>query len=119
MERTQNLGILSGHHQGFDYHSGVAKIRSKNPMGANGRPLTCKACDSYRHFLAHCPDTWENIARENREEINRKSNIFSNDEPEVLFISHNKENSVFISGRSCGYAVLDSACSSTVCGGNG
>ena len=85
-------------------------------MGANGRALTCKACGSYRYFVAHCPDKLENIARENRQEINSKSNIFSDDEPEVLFNSHNQENSVFFSGRSCGYAVLDSACSSTVCG---
>ena len=85
-------------------------------MGANDRALTCKACGSYRYFVAHCPDKLENIARENRQEINSKSNIFSDDEPEVLFNSHNQENSVFSSGRSCGYAVLDSACSSTVCG---
>ena len=44
-ERTQNLGTF-GNHQGFVNHSGVAKIRRKNPMGANGRPLTCKACRS-------------------------------------------------------------------------
>ena len=85
-------------------------------MGANGRALTFKACGSYRYFVAHCPDKLENIARENRQEINSKSNIFSDDEPEVLFNSHNQENSVFFSGRSCGYAALDSACSSTVCG---
>ena len=76
-ERTQNLARTFGHNQGFVNHSGVAKIRTrKNPMGANGRPLTGKTCSSYRHFVAHCPDSWENIARENREEINRKSNIF-------------------------------------------
>ena len=115
-ERTSNLGTF-GPDQGFVNHSGVAKIRrKKNPMGANGRPLTCKACGSYRHFVAHCPDSWENIARENREEINSKSNIFSDDESEVLFTSQNQEDSVFFSGNSCGYAVLDSACSSTVCG---
>ena len=73
--------------------------QEKNPMGANGRPLTCKACGSYRHLIAHCPDSLENIVRENRE--SRKSNIFSDDEPEVLFNSHNQEISVFISGRSC------------------
>ena len=88
--------------------------QEKNSMGANGRPLTCKACGSYRHLIAHCQDSLENIAREKKE--SRKSNIFSDDELEVLFNSHNQENSVFISGRSCGYAVLDSAYSSTVCG---
>ena len=106
-----------GHNQGFVNHSGVAKIRrKKNPMGANGRPLTCKVCGYNRHFVAHCPDSWENIARENREEINRKSNICSDNESEVLFTSHNQEDSVIFSDNSCGYAVLNNACSSTVCG---
>ena len=115
-ERTPNLGTF-GLDQGFVNHSGVAKIRrKKNPIGANGRPLTCKACGSYRHFVAYCPDSWENIARENREGINSKSDIFSDNESEVLFTRHNQEDSVFFSGNSCGYAVLDSACSSTVCG---
>ena len=57
-ERTQNLGTF-GRHQGFVNHSCVAKIRmKKNPIGANGIPLSCKACGSYRHFVAHCPDSW-------------------------------------------------------------
>ena len=33
----------------------------------------------------------------------------------MLFTSHNQEDRVLFSGNSCGYAVLDSACSSTVC----
>ena len=56
-ERTQNLDTF-GHHQGFVHHSGVTKIRRrKNLMSANGRPLTCKACGSYRHFVVHCLDS--------------------------------------------------------------
>ena len=34
----------------------------------------------------------------------------------MLFTSHNQEDSVFFSSNSCGYAVLDSAYGSTVCG---
>ena len=31
-----------------------------NPNGSDGKPLLCKACGSYRHFIAQCPYSWEN-----------------------------------------------------------
>ena len=63
-----------GRHQRFVNHGGVAKMRrKKNAIGANDRPLTYSASGSYRHFVAHCPDSWENVARENRKEINSMS----------------------------------------------
>ena len=40
-----------------DRHHGQAKQNSKklNPVGPNGKVLTCKWCGSYRHFVAGCP----------------------------------------------------------------
>ena len=34
-----------------------------NPIGANGKPLLCNSCGSYRHLLAECPDSWENMEK--------------------------------------------------------
>ena len=34
-----------------------------NPTGANGKPLLCNSCGSYRHLLAECPDSWENMKK--------------------------------------------------------
>ena len=34
-----------------------------NPLGPDGRTLTCKSCGSYRHLLPACPDSWENMAK--------------------------------------------------------
>ena len=36
---------------------GHTKQNSKklNPVGPDGKVLTCRCCGSYRHFVAHCP----------------------------------------------------------------
>ena len=37
--------------------------RRQNQFDANGKILRCHACDSFRHLLASCPDSWENMER--------------------------------------------------------
>ena len=39
--------------------------RKMNPLGKDGRALTCKACGSFRHMLPECPDSWENMQKLN------------------------------------------------------
>ena len=39
--------------------------RKMNPLGKDGRTLTCKACGSFRHMLPECPDSWENMQKLN------------------------------------------------------
>ena len=58
--------------------------------------------------MKDCPDSWENI---------KKVNIVE-DENVVLFTGYNKEEiyQLGVDARNC--AILDSACSSTVCGQN-
>ena len=77
-----------------------------NPLGPDGNPKLCPSCGSYRHLLLACPDSWENMA---------KVKIVS-DEHAVLFTGYNREEvrRLGIDARNC--AILDSACSSTVCG---
>ena len=99
--------------------------RNINPAGSDGRTLLCRACGSYRHLIADCPDSWEKIGHVNITEEEEKGNL---GDSECLFLSNvsdedivyltkmdNKERSVLCKeARKC--AVLDSACSSTVCG---
>ena len=33
--------------------------RPVNPPDVTGKPMLCKSCGSYRHFLKDCPDSWE------------------------------------------------------------
>ena len=82
--------------------------RKMNPVGSDGQTLICKACGSYRHLMAECPDSWENMRRGN---VVEEENV-------VLFTGYNKQEiqQLGVDARNC--AVLDSACSSTVCGEN-
>ena len=79
-----------------------------NLLGPDGHPSTCKSCGSYRHLLPACPDSWENMAKVN----------IAGEEHAVLFTGYNTEEvrRLGIDARNC--VVLDSACSSTVCGDN-
>ena len=77
-----------------------------NPLGPDGQVLTCKSCGSYRHLLPACPDSWENM---------RKVNVVQ-EEHAVLFTGYDIEEVRRLGVDACNCAVLDSACSSTVCG---
>ena len=77
-----------------------------NPLGPDGRTLTCKSCGWNRHLFHPCPDSWENM---------RKVNVVE-EEHAVLFTGCNSEEvrRLGVDAHNC--AVLDSACSSSVCG---
>lgn len=75
-----------------------------NPIGPDRRTLTYKSCGSFRHLLPARPDNWENMAKINIEEH------------AVLFTGCKTEELHRLGIEACNCAVLDSACSSTVCG---
>lgn len=96
--------------------------RPTNPTGKDGKPMLCKACGSFRHFIANCPDRYEK---------NHKSGAFvaeeittdeSDSEPEdvnrfVLFTSDTDELSRFTS-EAINAAALDTCCTTSVAGEN-
>ena len=49
----------------LQYSSNKGHLKKINPIGANGKPLLCNSCGSYRHLLAPCPDRWENMKKKN------------------------------------------------------
>ena len=65
------------------YSSNKGPRKKINPIGANGKPLLCNSCGSYRHLLEECPDSWENMEKKN--------------------VSKNDLNSIFprVNGRIC------------------
>ena len=67
----------------FQYSSNKVPRKKINPIGANGKPLLCNSCGSYRHLLEECPDSWENMEKNN--------------------VSKNDLNSIFprVNGRIC------------------
>ena len=103
MNRTRNFSRC-----GYDGQtSGMSLIRKKkNPGGSNGRPLTCRSCGSYRHLVRECPDSWENMS-----EINT-----SNEEEHMVLFTGNNLGDWQQDMDLGNCAILDSACSSKVCG---
>lgn len=57
-------------------------------------------------MIANCPDTWENQANVN----------VTKDEHALLFTGYNKDEIARLGVDAYNCALLDSACSSTVCG---
>ena len=57
--------------------NGVMK-KKLNPLGLNGQILLCKSCGSYWHFVADCPDSWENMMKRKASKGSMKSNDRSN-----------------------------------------
>ena len=84
----------------------MGKRKKINPIGTDGRYLTCKSCGSYRHLLADCPDSWENMTKVYTAE----------DEHVVLYTGCVTDENAEIKTNSSDCAVLDSGCSSNVCG---
>jgi hypothetical protein len=93
---------------------GQGNRRPINPKTPDGEVMTCRACGSYRHMMADCPHSWENLQNVNIADSQ------DSEEHVVLFTGYNKDtvslSQLNVEAHSC--AVLDSACSSTVCGKN-
>lgn len=104
----QSRGSYGNQHGRQPLTGSSALKKSMNPSGLDGNVLTCKSCGSFRHMMATCPHSWENMA---------KVNACSAEEEEfVLFTGYQPKEirHLGMDARNC--AVLDSACSSTVCG---
>ena len=59
----------AGHIQRCDSGRMKKKI---NPLGSDGKILLCYSCGSYRHLVAECQDSWENMAKKKAIECNVK-----------------------------------------------
>ena len=78
--------------------------------------MLCISCGSFRHLMAQCPDSWENMASTNKVNVVDSATHKQADEQVILFTGYQKDNlqQLGIDAQNC--VVLDSACSSTVCG---
>lgn len=116
-------GRGASHRGGFN-SVGNRTERYVNPLGPDGSPLTCKSCGSFRHLIRDCPDSWENLSKTKSVNQNECENNGSSKQTEgsteygVLFTGNDKSGTVHLGREARACAVLDSACSSTVCGQN-
>ena len=84
--------------------------RHVNPIGPDGEPIKCKACGSFRHLMAKCPDSYENM--QDVKFVDAKDQT----EEAVLFTGYDRRSVLQLGEEARNCAVLDSACTSTVCG---
>eukprot|EP00795_Rhopilema_esculentum_P002321 gene2321-biopygen11363 len=89
--------------------TGGASVRPINQKGPDGSLLTCHACGSYRHLVASCPYSYEN-AKMAQQVLSDPA------EKVVLFTGYNKDAVQVLGEEAINCAVLDTACTSTVCG---
>ena len=73
--------------------------------------MTCHGCGSYRHLIGACPYSYANVNKE-------QANITENTEKEnvVLFTGYNRGEIQRLGEEAINCAVLDTACTSNVCG---
>ena len=124
--RNNNRGGRGGRRSG---RGGAPRVnrgtRRVNPIGSNGNILTCAACGSFRHLLAECPDSWENLeeacvceALNESEEIGDSETISDSeaDVDVILYTGDKKDRIAELGKESQNCIVLDSACTRNVCG---
>ena len=63
----------SSYRKGCAQHHNIGWVKKKlNPVGPNGKIILCNSCESYRHLVAECQDSWENIAKRKTSECTVK-----------------------------------------------
>jgi transposase InsO family protein len=98
-----------------------ASDRPVNPKDENGKYLTCHACGSFRHMVTKCPHSWENIQASDNVKLSNATDQATDDclfiqENVVMFTGYDKDQVRILGDESRNCAVLDTACTSTVCG---
>ena len=98
--------------------------RQRNPLDSEGNPTTCIVCESIFRYAKDCPDSYRNkekqvfVTTEETENVKiavSTSPDINAEEISLYTGSHDNELKILVSA-SFNSAILDSACSSTVCG---
>ena len=110
-KQNYHSGEKSGSNRGRRPQTRGFDSRPTNPTGPDGTIMRCIACDSILHLLKDCPHSYENS----------NSTLYVDEaqydeEAFCLYTGQNIDEMVMLSTEAQNCAVLDSACSSTVCG---
>lgn len=124
--REISRGLMRGYRPRGSFPRGRGVARRQNPLGPDGRITRCMICDSRFHWARQCPDAYEN--KGNTEHVERSMNGRRERNKDggcdavnfSMFVGYangdreNKLNKLVEEAKCC--AVLDSGCSTTVCG---
>ena len=91
-----------------------------NPLDENGEPLKCLCCKSERHFVADCPHTYENDGKEKSVNVVQDQDQDQDKDQSVeSIVCYTGKDRILmntLTQEALNSVVIDSACSSTVCG---
>ena len=101
LEPAWKIFASSSKRTGYIQQDKNVTVRKKlNSLGSNGKTLLCHSCGSYRHLVADCPDSWENIVNQQTSGFDMKQgNLNRNDELKNV---KNGRTDPFEPGEECG-----------------
>ena len=132
-KRGANRGGAAGRGGG----AGGGPKKNENPKDAKGEIIRCPSCDSIRHLLADCPDSYENLrkfrsmalAASPTEETEEEEAYFTSnlagvmrkveqrgEAEDIILFTSNKQRITELGGETLGCLLLDCGCSSNVAG---
>ena len=103
LEPAWKKSASSSFKKGCDQRGWVTK--KLNPLGSNGKILLCNSCGSYRHLIAECPDSWENIVKRKTSEFNVE--LRGQSDEDKLKGEEIKSEESFKLGEVCGSSVAN------------
>ena len=84
----------------------IGRMKKKlNTLGSDGKILLCYSCGSYRHLIAECPDSWENIVKRKTSEFNVE--LRGQSDEDKLKGEENKSGEALKLGEVCGSSVAN------------
>ena len=91
----------SSYRKECDQHCKIGWMTKKlNPLGSDGKLLLCNSCGSYRHLVAECQGSCENIVKRKTSEFNMK--IVDQSDEDKLKGEENKSGESSKLGEVCG-----------------
>ena len=88
--------------------------RRQNPLGPDGKVSRCLVCDSRFHWARDCPDAFENMGSQIKKDDVRTNDAEFKTAYLSLYTGEGKLKRLV--EEAAGNAVLDTGCSTTVCG---
>lgn len=67
--QNRNNGFKSNNGTNYNKDKHFIKLKPRNPLGADGKPMKCLSCKAETHLIRECPDTIENIRKKNNKKL--------------------------------------------------
>ena len=106
LEPAWKKSASSSYRKGCDQRCKIGWMKKKlYPLGSDGKILLCNSCGSYRHLVAECQDSWENIVKRKTSQLNM--NLMGQSAEDQLKGEENRSRESLELGEVCGVSVAN------------